>query len=332
VNQLVIFGSARIDAFLSLPEDKADTFCELDSKKCVIQLSYASKIPLKSVDFRLGGNGANVAVGTKRLGVNSLLVAELGSGVMGNYAKDELASQEVDLTYVTQTPEVPAGFGAIISYQGERTILSYYPPGEPPFPDIVNSCEAEWAYLTSVGESFEKYYEKILAWLTKCNPRVGFNPGGRQIAKGREWLAPFLQKTEILLANREESEEIAGFGKSFGREKELIQALVGLGPKKVVVTDGREGSYGFDGERYYHLGILPVEAVSRTGAGDATSTGILAATIKGKTMPEAMLWGMLNSTSVIGYVGPQPGLLYERDIPVWLERAESAGIKVEELS
>lgn len=330
MNQLVVFGSARIDAFLSLPEDKADTFCDLDTKKCVLQLSYASKIPMKSVDFRLGGNGANVSVGTKRLGISSLLVAEVGSGVMGNYAKDELKAQEVDLTYVTQTPQVPAGFGAIISYMGERTILSYYPPGEPPFPEEFNSCQAEWAYLTSVGESFEKYYEKILSWLNHCNPRVAFNPGGRQIAKGKDWLAPFLGKTEILLANREESQEIGQFKDSFGKERELIQSLLALGPKKVIVTDGRNGSFGFDGEKYYKLGILPVEAVSRTGAGDATSTGILAATIKGKSMGEAMLWGMLNSTSVIGYIGPQPGLLYERDIPVWLKRAEEANIKVEE--
>jgi sugar/nucleoside kinase (ribokinase family) len=331
MNQLIVFGSARIDAFLTLPDDKADTYCDIDTKKCVLQLSYASKIPMKSVDFRLGGNGANVAVGTKRLGINSYLVAEVGSGVMGDYARRELETQEVDMTLVTQTPEVPAGFGAVISYQGERTILSYYPPAEPPFPENANSCEAPWAYLTSVGESFEKYYTKILDWLNMCNPKVAFNPGGRQIQKGKEWLAPYLQRTEILLANREECEDITGFKESFGKEKELIAKILELGPKKVVLTDGRNGSFSFDGEKYYHLGILPVDAISRTGAGDATSTGILAATIKGKPMSEAMMWGMLNSTSVIGYVGPQPGLLYERDIPVWTERAQSMGISIGEI-
>lgn len=331
MNQLIIFGSARIDAFLSLPDGKADTFCELDTKKCVLQLSYASKIPMKSVDFRLGGNGANVAVGTKRMGVDSLLAAEVGSGVMGDYAKRELVAQDVDITYVTQTPDVPAGFGAIITYQGERTILSYYPPSEPPFPETVEACKAEWAYLTSVGESFEKYYGKILGWLSECHPKIAFNPGGRQIAKGREWISPFLGATELLIANREECEEIAQEKDSFGKEKDLIKKLTELGPRKVVLTDGRNGSYSFDGEKYYHLGILPVDAISRTGAGDATSTGILAAIIKGKSMSEAMMWGMLNSTSVIGYIGPQPGLLYERDIPVWIERANSAGIKVEEM-
>jgi sugar/nucleoside kinase (ribokinase family) len=328
--KLVIFGSARIDAFMTLPDDKADTYCNLDTKKCVLELSYASKIPMKAVKFLLGGNGANVAVGTKRMGILSLLAAEVGTGVMGDYAKRELEAQKVGMEYVTQTPDVPAGFGAVINYQGERTILSYYPPGEPPFPESMNSCEAEWAYLTSVGESFETYYQRVLEWLNKCNPKLAFNPGGRQIAKGPEWMKPYLEKTEILLANREECEKISGFTESFGKEKELIQKLVSLGPKRIVVTDGRNGSFAFDGEKYYKLGILPIDAVERTGAGDATSTGILAALINGKTMPEAMLWGMLNSTSVIGYIGPEDGLLHERDIPVWMGRAESANIKPEE--
>jgi len=330
MNQLIIFGSARIDAFLTLPDDKAETFCDINTQKCVLELSYASKIPMRSVKFLLGGNGANVAVGTKRMGISSLLVAEVGEGVMGNYAKRELETQGVSVDYISQTPGVPAGFGAVINYQGERTILSYYPPGEPPFPDFVSACESEWAYLTSVGESFETYYNKVLVWLDNCKPKLVFNPGGRQIAKGTEWMRPYLERTEIFIANREECEKISGFSHSFGKEKDLITSILALGPKKVVLTDGKNGSFAFDGDKFYKLGIFPVEAVERTGAGDATSTGILSASINGKTMPEAMLWGMLNSTSVIGYVGPQEGLLYQRDIAVWLARADSAGIRPEE--
>lgn len=329
MNQLVIFGSARVDTFLTLPEDKADTYCNLDTKKCVLELSYASKIPMKSVVFKLGGNGANVGVGTKRMGVESVVVAELGSGVMGDFAMDELKAQEINVEHVTQSPEIPAGLGIVVSYQGERTILSYYPPTEPPFPQKIP--ETEWAYLTSVGDKFEKYYESVLGWLDKAHPKLAFNPGGRQIAKGIDWLKPYLAKTEILIANREESEGIADMGETFGKEKDLINKLREFGPKMVIVTDGRNGSFSFDGEKYHHLGIMPVEAKERTGAGDASSTGMLSALIKGKSMDEALVWGMLNSTSVIGYIGAEEGLLHERDIPIWMKRAEDAGVRVEEI-
>lgn len=328
MSQLIVFGSARMDGFLSLPDEKAHTYCRLDDKKCVLELTYATKVPLRQVKFLLGGNGANVAVGTKRMGIDSVLAAEIGTGIMGDATKAELEKQEIDMSLITQSPEVPAGFGAVINYQGERTILSYYPPQEPPFPD--NADAPEWVYLTSIGEQFENYYEKVHQFVVDKKPKLAFNPGGRQISKGRDWMRKYLQITDVLIANREESEEIAGENHTFGREKELINKLLEMGASKVVVTDGRNGSFAFDGEKFYKLGILPVDAIERTGAGDAFSAGFLSALIKGKPMQEAILWGTLNSTSVIGFVGPEDGLLHERDIDVWMSRAESAGIKPEE--
>ena len=57
---------------------------------------------------------------------------------------------------------------------------------------------------------------------------------------------------------------------------------------------------------------------------------LLAAIIKGKTFEEALLWGSMNSASVIGYTGPQRGLLKESEMPTWLDRAKSSGVKVGE--
>ena len=57
------------------------------------------------------------------------------------------------------------------------------------------------------------------------------------------------------------------------------------------------------------MGIYDVPVVERTGAGDSTSTGIIAALAYGKPMCEALRWGVFNSASVIQYIGPQKGLL-----------------------
>ncbi|MBI3290488.1 carbohydrate kinase family protein [Candidatus Microgenomates bacterium] len=326
MSNLIVFGSARVDAFLSVPANRAEKLCEIDTHKCVIELSYGAKIPLDNVEFLVGGNGANVAIGTKRLGAESLLVAELGNGILADYAKREL-TREIDTKHVTQTQGVAQGFGAVIMYEGERTILSYYPSTTPPFPDSINSYE--WAYLTSVGESFEEYFEKVYAWISTAKPKLAFNPGGRQIAKGGEWLKKYLEKTEILFVNREEGEEIAGVTKTTGREKDLFSALAKLGVKQIIITDGESGSYAFDGKTYYKTGVLPVNAYERTGAGDSFASGCLSALIQGKPMNEALLWGTVNSASVIGRVGSIGGLLKKEELSVWLERAKSSGVRVE---
>ena len=78
-------------------------------------------------------------------------------------------------------------------------------------------------------------------------------------------------------------------------------------------------------------GVLPVDAYERTGAGDAFGSGCISALIKGKSFEEALLWGTVNSASVIGYIGSQKGLLREHEMPLWLERARSSGVGVVEL-
>ena len=326
--QLIVFGSARIDAFLDLPEDQAETLCNLDDHSCVLQLSYSSKIPLDNVEFLIGGNGANVAVGSKRLGIESQLVAEIGTGVLADYTKKEL-EKEIDISLVTQTEGIRQGFGAVIRYRGERTILSYYSPKTPVFPGDV--CGASWAYLTSTGEAFEEYFGHIYEWVGRCSPRVAFNPGGRQIAKGIGWLQKYLGVTELLIVNREEAEEIVGLKETYGEEKKLIDALKQYGPKKIVVTDGMNGTFAFDGIEYWHASVFPIEATERTGAGDAFSTGCIAALINGKPMQEALLWGTANATSVVQQIGPQAGLLDKQGMNEWLERAKQENIELKKL-
>ncbi len=328
MKELVVFGSARVDAFLELHDELTGEFCRLDTKECFIELSYASKLPLKRVTFCVGGNGANVAVGVKRLGVDATLVAELGCGHIAEFAKKELG-KEIPLDFVTQTQNIEQGFGAVIVYHGERTILSYYSPGRPPFPDNLDS--SNWAYLTSIGENFEGFFEDVFTWINKNKTKLIFNPGGRQIAKGKDWLSKYLQKTYLILVNRQEAEKIVEKTNSLGRERELLDKVCELGPKVVVITDGPNGAFAKEGDKYFYVGVLPVDAYERTGAGDAFSSGVISAIIKGRDIKEALLWGSANSSSVIGYIGPQRGLLREDEIGEWLQRSQSSGLIVKEI-
>ena len=329
MSKLIVFGSARMDAFMDLPDSKADQLCSIDEKNCFIQLSYAAKISMDNVEFKVGGNGANVAVGTKRLGVDSSLVAELGEGPLADYVQNTLG-KEIDMNYVTQTSGINQGFGAVIVYQGERTILSYYSPKQPPFPDNIDSYS--WAYLTSVGDKFDEFYEKVYEWLSKNDTKLVFNPGGRQINKGREWLGKYIARSELVISNREETEKIVGMTNTFGKEKDLIDAYSAMGPKVVILTDGMNGSFTKSDGNYYKCSIFPSDSIERTGAGDAFSSGVLASYINGKSLEEAMVVGTVNSASVVGFVGPEDGLLDQNSLTEWLERAKSSGVTVEKLT
>ena len=326
-SDLLSIGDATIDTFMTPIE--SETLCTLDQKKCLIAFNYGDKIPVKNLEFSIGGNAANNAVGVKRLGINSSIVLTLGQDSVGEMIVSRLKEEGVDVTYVIEQPGTASNYSTIINYSGERTIFVYHAPKSYEFP--IKLPVTPWVYLTSMGESFRPFYNHFVEWLGK-NPSVklAFNPGSWQLRSGYEAIKEVMALTHLIYVNREEAEKLTGFGKSAGEERDLLVALAKLGPKICVITDGGGGSYSYDSinGRFIKAGILPVDAYERTGAGDAFGSGFLAALIHGKTMEEALLWGTSNSASVIGYTGSQKGLLKLDEMDSWLKRCKSSGVNV----
>jgi sugar/nucleoside kinase (ribokinase family) len=327
---LLSIGDASIDTFMTPLE--SETLCTIDQKKCLIAFSYGDKIPVKNLEFSIGGNAANNSVGTKRLGINTSIVLTLGQDSVGEMIVSRLRNEGVDLTYVIEQPGTTSNYSTIVSYSGERTIFVYHAPRSYEFP--VHLPVTPWVYLTSMGESFRSFYNHLSEWLIK-NPtiKLAFNPGSWQLREGFDAIKDVIGRTHMIYVNREEAEKLTVFGESSGRDRDLLIALNKIGPKVCVITDGGNGAFAYDSinGKFMKVGVLPVDAYERTGAGDAFGSGCLSALIHGKDLSEALLWGTCNSASVIGYTGSQRGLLKENEMPVWLERAKSSGVKVEQI-
>ena len=324
---LISIGDASMDVFMTPTE--SETLCELDSKKCLIAFSYGDKIPVKDLVFSTGGNAANNAVGVTRLGLKTAIVLTLGDDSIGKLIIEKLKSEGVGMDYVVRQPGTVSNYSTVINYSGERTIFVYHAPRTYDFPREIPA--PSWVYLTSMGETYLPFYQKVVEWL-EANPdtRLAFNPGSYQIRAKREDLDIVLKRTHVIFVNREEAGKLSGADTSVGKEKELLKALSSLGPKVSIITDGGNGSFVYDGSKFLKSGILPVDPFQRTGAGDAFGSGCLSAIIKGKPLEEALVWGTVNSASVIGYQGPQKGLLKESLIEEWKERFISSKVELGE--
>lgn len=324
---LLSIGDASLDVFMSPTESEA--LCQLDDKDCLICFSYGDKIPVKDLVFSTGGNAANNAVGTTRLGIKTAILLTLGNDSIGNLIVEKLESERVGMDYVVRQPDTLSNYSTVVNYSGERTIFTYHAPRTYDFPREIPA--PEWIYLTSMGETFKPFYQKVGEWLDKnSSTKLAFNPGSYQMRAKREDIESVLKRTHVIFVNRQEAGKLTGVETASGKEKELLSAISSLGPRIAVITDGGNGSFVYDGSKFIKAGVLPVDPFQRTGAGDAFGSGCLSAIIKGRALDEALLWGTVNSASVIGYVGPQKGLLREQDMPIWLERARSSGVKVEE--
>ena len=298
---IITVGDASEDVFLELME--AEVHCGKGENKCELCMTYADKIPIKSVTRSIGGNSSNVAIGASRMGFKSAHYLVVGKDEQGQKLLDAMKKDKVSTKYVVVDKRTMTNHSTILNLNAERTILIYHVERKYHFPK--NLEPAKWAYYSSMGHGFEVIHKDFLKYLKKNKVRLGFNPGTHQMRK-LPVLKQFFKMAEVIFLNKEETQLVL---KSKSNDfKQLLRGLKKLGGKIVVVTDGPNGSYAYDGKEFYFQDIYDVPVIERTGCGDSYSTGFLAALMYGHDMKEAMKWGTLNAASVIQQIGPQPGL------------------------
>ncbi len=130
----------------------------------------------------------------------------------------------------------------------------------------------------------------------------------------------------MLVINKEESERILGLPETGGEIKDLLQKTHALGPQVVIITNGREGAYSFDGTEMLRIPMYPDDRApkERTGAGDAFASTVTAALALGRPLKEALLWGPINSMSVVQEIGAQKGLLSRKALENYLSNAPAS--------
>lgn len=302
---LISIGDAVIDTFVPL----TDAHVHFDEHLRELCLRYGDKIPVGDSTSLVAGNAANAAVGASRLKLKTSIYVNVGGDHDGLRIKDHLKSEGVDTRYVVVNKDLPSNHHVVLNYKGERTILIFHQPWKYHLPDLDKS---RWIYFTSISPTFVKsnLLNQLENYLERVGSRILYNPGTFQIKMGVKKNPKLLSLTELFVVNLQESRLILGHSEGADIPvKKLLKALVDLGPRMSVITDGEKGSYGFDGEKYYHLGIFPAKLLEMTGAGDAYATAVLAGLFYGHELKEAMRWGAVNGASVVEQIGPQAGLL-----------------------
>ncbi len=304
----VAVGDATIDVVMQL--DEANVMCELDSQNCKLCLNYADKIAVEHVAFVVAGNAANAAVAARRLGATSAFLSTVGEDETGKKIVATFQKEGVSTEYLTVDGSTPSNYSVVLDFQGERTILVHHEKREYVWK---LTTPPKWFYLTSMGEGFEPIYDKVVSMVQQGNVYLAYNPGTHQLKKGLDYLKSSIAASTIFFLNREEGARLLGLA-DHTPLPELMPALKALGPQIVVITDGPNGAYVFDGQTLYQLGIYDGPVVDRTGSGDSFATAFTMALAESKTIPEAMQWGTANATSVVGQIGPQAGLLTQDGI------------------
>jgi len=306
MHDLVTIGDIKLDTFVVLPEAHLQCSFVEQEKTCYLCLEHGAKIPVEDFEPQIAGSAANVAVGMRRLGFRTAIVAMLGADATAPLARARLKEERVDARYLKVLKHERSSFSVVITYKGQRTMLAAHRPHHYHLPRM---APFKWLYLSEMGEDYEELFRDLVALVKHRRAQLAFNPGVVQLQGGVRKLMPAIRATDVLFVNREEGHQIINNRTNGLDIRHLITRLWKLGPPVVVVTDGSRGSYAFDGGEVWRLEPFPAHPVEMTGAGDSFATGFLAGRMYGKDLGECLRWGAANAASVISVVGPQPGLL-----------------------
>ena len=300
-HDIISIGDATLDTFVRVHE--ASVMCTVNKQNCLLCFTYADKIPIERLDRTIAGNAANNAVGAARLGMRAALYSVIGDDKTGQEIIYTMKREGVSLDYLDVERGTESNYSVVLNYKGERTQLVYKVPRKYVLPKMQPSS---WMYYTEIGSNHGGLEREIVRYVSATGAYLAYNPGTSHIREGLERMKRVLRRTHTLFVNKEEGESMVG---KFSTMKKLLRALHAEGPKIVVVTDGSRGACASEGHHALQIGVFPAKVVEMTGAGDSFATAFVAALQHGRPIHDALLWGSANSTSVIGKIGPQAGLL-----------------------
>lgn len=304
---LISIGDARIDNLIKVED--AHIVCTSNKESCEVCFKFGDKIPVTALQQAIAGNNSNNAVAAAKLGLKTAIYVNLGDDPLAAKIINYLKGEGVSIRYIKKNKGLETEQSFVINFQGERTILVYHQGWEYNLPDLDRT---KWVYFSSCSYSFSNnnFVGQLENYIERTGANLVYSPGTYQLKHGVKKYPKLLSLTHLFIVNLEEAKRVLEVKEEEKIEvKKLLKGLLDLGPKNVVITDGKEGSYVFDGEKYYKLDSFPAKVVDNTGAGDAFATAVLAGLFYGKDIKEALRWGAANGASVIEEVGPHNGQL-----------------------
>ena len=324
---IITIGSATMDVFVESSEANIVSVFSKDKKSEFMSYPYGAKIEIEDFSSQVGGGGVNTACNFANLGFNTGAIFKIGDDVYSRGILEYFKSKNVDLSNIVQDPKVSTGFSIIlVSFQGDRTVLAHrgangkIKKSDINFEAIKN---AKFLYIAPMNGDSTKILDDLVNFATDNNVKICFNAGSTSIKKGFNYLKKILEDAHIVVMNKEEASLATGIqvrpdsrDEKYSQEalhpdiKAMFAKLKIKDYQVIVITDGKNGAYAFDGSKYYYCPVFDGPVVSTLGAGDAFASTFCAALSKTELdIPKSLMYASVNSAGVVSEFGATQGLM-----------------------
>lgn len=316
--KVICVGSTSKDIFFPTDEGMIIETPEDITSKEKIAFELGGKIRVANRYEAVGGVAANVAHGLARLGHVAACYSKIGQDEMGDWILDEFKQEKVptDLLFIDPVAKTDLSAIIVLTQNGERTIFHNRDANEKL--EIIDEKlkHAQWLFVSALNGDWQGNLKKLLALKEAEGISLTFNPGQHNIKENAGAVLEAVAKSDVLLLNKDEAIELVMQSKKdFPREHLddemfLLETLHRSGAKIIGMTDGKRGAWAFDGKEQWYCPIhTRTSVVDSTGCGDAFGSGFFSALLEGKSIEQALKYGIGNSGSVVGEYGAIAGLL-----------------------
>ncbi|WP_326769083.1 ribokinase [Streptomyces sp. NBC_01591] len=260
-----------------------------------------------------GGKGGNQAVAAARLGARTALLARVGDDAHGRLLLESQREAGVDTTGVL-VGGAPTGVALItVDPSGDNSIVVSPGANARLTPEDIRAAGPLFGAARVVSVQLEIPLETVAEVAGAMSPgtRLVLNPSPP---------APLpdhvLAACDPLVVNEHEARYM--LGEAAGTTpQEWARALLGLGPRSVVVTLGAAGALVADGRTGDVVPVpsLRVEAVDTTGAGDAFTAALAWRLGLGEELTDAAAFAVRVGAAAVTRQGAQASFPTADEVP-----------------
>jgi sugar/nucleoside kinase (ribokinase family) len=245
------------------------------------------------------GGSVSVAGAACEAGATAGLATTLGDDLGTRVVEAYCHHAGVDLGPCRYLDGEATGVTVVLNYSGDRSFISHLPPatGEAPawWPAIVRDRHPAWVYLDSAPGAWP-----VIEEAKRAGSRIAVDTELDSVRRFPDYVRKCVAAADIFVPNRRELAELAGTDDLAG-----AVAAIGAANTTVVVKEGSDGaSVCRDGViSKVMAGLLDVDVLDRTGAGDAFAGAMIGTLARGADIVEAVATGNNAGSRAVARLG-----------------------------
>jgi len=270
-----------------------------------------------------GGCAANTAIALARLGVRPTVVAKVGGDLFGDFVRDELIADGVDVSGIGRAPDLGTSKTVIVPVSGEdrRFIHSFGANATLCAADIAAAIVTapDVLYIGGFLVLPALRQDELAAQLRRARQartRVVLDvvaPLGRALSL--DDVAGVLAEVDYFVPNDDEAAALTGASDPRRQAERLLE----LGAGTVIVTMGEQGLIAAGPDGSIELPAPHVDVVDPSGAGDAFAAGLVYGLLEGWALPRCLEFASVIGARACTRLGCTAGLPTRAEADGYLE-------------